>query len=611
MVYKKYDLTLRQAQALVSVAYWKNLVTVVRLSDLIGNMGVSFATLADHLEALQRQRYILTPQNRRPHNLSFKDEIVLTEGGEICANKIMQLIGASYKEDTPTSIFEKIRMNFRPKRAKGIQVDLFLNKVTKTASFSKAFAKLFVNNRSEPVLTSIAMYTDLDTQLSLIKTKNKKMYQLLSTAKLNLEIRNGRIASIAIPTAIRGTTRLSELQKVLTNSWSWMGTVSSRSIGRYWQEAMSLGLLQLNGDLVTSMKPTTIDTISWLASKTYFTFINTIPVSPKSALVLFRESFNFPTEEDLLNPENASVDLPWLRSIWNDMISKRDYIDTITDGLKIVRDYANVLQNYEGRIIPTTIVRRINAVPDLQIRFQGIMKQAADNKAAKILFIISAKPAISMYELYVELNKGKLQHKINLDELWEIIEILSRCNLIHLTNNRSITNDSTTLFSFIHVPVFDPKIEGKNETNAVFKSMRPYFLQRIKELFVTEEEREAIYLIFKGLMKDNYVDFERVRGEHGKTVAMKLSRFADSLEPFVKITNDSLGFSLDKETSGLNHIMMDSLMYSMLAHNEALGMYNQVISDLISKDRPWAKEIAADAKIITENLIQQNMKAWF
>lgn len=611
MVYKKYDLTLRQAQVLVSVAYWKNLVTVVRLSDLIGSIGVSFATLADHLEELQRQRYILTPQDRRPHNLSFKDEIVLTEGGEIRAKQIMQLIGASYKEDTPATIFEKIRTNFRPKRAKGFQVDLFFKRVTKTASFAKAFAKLFVNNRSEPVLTSIAMYTDLDTQLSLIKTQSTKRYRLLSTAKLNLEIRNGRIASIAIPTAIRGTTKQSELHKVLSDSWSWMGAVSSRSIGRYWQEAMSLGLLKLDGDLVRTMKPTTSDTISWLASKTYFTFINSIPVSPKSALVLFREAFNFPTEEDLLNPENASVDLPWLRSLWNDMISKRDYMSTVTDGLKIIRDYANVLQNYAGRIIPRTIVRRINAVPDLQTRFRGLMKQAEDNRAAKILFIITAKPAISLYQLYRELNKGKSQYKTSLDELWEIIEILTQCNLIHLTNNRSITNDSTTLFSFIHIPVFDSKMPNQDETNAVLKSMRPYLLQRIKELFVTEQEREAIYLIFRGLMKDNYVDFERVRGEYGKTVAMKLARFVDSLEPFVKISNDSLGFSLDKETSGLNHIVVDSLMYSMLAHNESLGMYNQVISDLVGKDKHWAKEIAADAKIITENLIQQNMKAWF
>jgi DNA-binding MarR family transcriptional regulator len=609
MVYKKYDLTLRQAQALVSIAYRKNLFSVVRLSDLIGDMGVGFATLADHLEELHNQRYILTPQDRRPHNLRFSDEITLTEGGEIRANKIMEMIGASYKDDNPTVIFEKVKANFQPKTAKGLQVDLWL-RPTKTASFAKAFEKLFNNNRSEPVLTSIAMYTDLDTQLSLIHNVDKDMYQLLSMAKLNLEIRNGRLASIAIPTAIRGTTQFSELGKVLTDSWSWMGTVSSRSVGRYWQEAMSIGLLQLNGNLITSMKPTAVDTISWLASKTYFTFTNTIPVTPKCALVLFRESFNFPTREDLLNPQNASVDLPWLRSIWDDMADKRDYVATVEDGLKIVKDYANLLQDWNGRIVPKTIVRRINAIPDVKVRFESIMKQASEFKAAKILFAISARPGISMSELLTELNKGKTD-KFTIDELWQIIDILAKNNLIHLANNRFVTSDSTTLYSFIHMPVFDSKMSGHAETNAVFKSMRPYFLQRIKELFVNEEEQQAIYHVFTGLMKDTFVDFEKVREEHGKTVSMKLLRLADSMEPFVRIDKDSLGFSLEKDTSGLNHILVDSLCYSMLTQNESLGMYNQVISDLIARDKPWATEIAAESKVIVEKLVQQNLKPWY
>jgi len=111
-------------------------------------------------------------------------------------------------------------------------------------------------------------------------------------------------------------------------------------------------------------------------------------------------------------------------------------------------------------------------------------------------------------------------------------------------------------------------------------------------------------------MGTNYVDFEKVRAEHGKTVAMKLLRLADSLEPFIKINKDSSGFSLDKETSGLNHILVDSLLYSMLTQNEALGMYNQVISDLVEKDKSWAKEIAEESKSIVDSLVQQNMKSW-
>jgi len=293
------------------------------------------------------------------------------------------------------------------------------------------------------------------------------------------------------------------------------------------------------------------------------------------------------------------------------MNQKRDYVDTITDGLRIVKDYANLLQIYEGRIVPTTIIRRINAIPDLKVRFQSLMKQADDNKAAKILFFISARPAISMFDLYCEMNKGKSQGKLSMNELWQIIGILSQCNLVHFANNRSIKSDSTTLFSFIHVPAFGSKMPKQEVTNAVFKSIRPYFLQRIKQLFASEEEQRAIYHIFTELMKNKYVDFECVREEHGKTVAMKILRLADSLEPFVRINEDSSGFSLDKETSGLNHILVDSLMYSMLTQNEALGMYNLTISDLVAKDKPWATEIAEGAKMIAEGLVQQHMKAWF
>jgi hypothetical protein len=40
-------------------------------------------------------------------------------------------------------------------------------------------------------------------------------------------------------------------------------------------------------------------------------------------------------------------------------------------------------------------------------------------------------------------------------------------------------------------------------------------------------------------------------------------------------------------------------------------MYNQVISDLIVRDKPWAEEIAEESKIIVENLVQQNLKQWY
>jgi DNA-binding MarR family transcriptional regulator len=41
---------------------------MVTLGELISDMGVAFATLANHLERLQKQGLISTPDNNRPHN---------------------------------------------------------------------------------------------------------------------------------------------------------------------------------------------------------------------------------------------------------------------------------------------------------------------------------------------------------------------------------------------------------------------------------------------------------------------------------------------------------------------------------------------------------------
>ena len=122
----------------------------------------------------------------------------------------------------------------------------------------------------------------------------------------------------------------------------------------------------------------------------------------------------------------------------------------------------------------------------------------------------------------------------------------------------------------------------------------------------------AVFAVLPYLFRKFFlVDFDEVGEEHGKTVSRKLLRLADTMEPFVRINDDSSGFNLEKSTSGLNHILVDSLCYSMLTQNESLGMYNNVISDLIKKDKPWAEEIAEESKIIVEQLVQQNLKQWY
>jgi len=591
---------LRQAQALISVAQRTHTLGNVKLADLITDMGVAFVTLADHLQALQREGYVQTPKDangeyRLPRNLGFQDEITITEQGKEVAKEIAESVKVSYADHTASSIFEKLKRSYEPK---WFQQNLF---GTKNSSFAKAFEELIDKNPSEPVLTTISMYTELDSQLSIMRTNNNDEYVELSRAKLNLEIRNGRLASIAIPTAIRNVTKLTYLKQMLRDSWSWTGAVSTTSIRRYWQEAMSLGLLQVVGNSVQSLKPTTTDTISWLAKKTHFTFINTIPTAPKCALVLFRESFRLPTEEALLNPQKADNPLEWLQFIWENMADKSDYVEAVEEALAILKDRANLLQEYENRIVPTTLIRKISSEPELALNFRTILKEK-DTITASILTAISAKPAISKSELRVDLNQ-KAKRKITEEEIEETTSLLAAKNLIHYARG------STKLFSFIHVPfIYSKKASDTKEANAVLRGMNPYLLQQVKELFCSDEERFAVVDIFKGLMKSKQVSFEAVDKEYGKTIERKLLHLAIDLNPFVSITEDHSCFILNQNNVGLNNIIINSLMYSAIARNDALDVYSTAISNLVEKDEPWYMEVAEESKTLVDDLIERNRK---
>lgn len=607
MVQKIDGLTLRQMQAICSIASRKNNFGSAKLTDLITDMGVSSGTLAGHLNALKKAGYIEIPEYRKnTRGLGFYDEIFITESGREYAQKIMKRINSTYN-DTPTQVFEKIKKIFEPKT---FQTNLFNE--TKTASFAKAFEKLVNQNPSEPVLTSIAMYTDLDSRLNLIRSKDKQKYKTLSSAKLNLEVRNGRLASIAIPTVMRGTTKLSELKQMLGDSWCWMGTVDAASNRRYWQEAMSLGLLQVRGDSLTSMKPTTIDTISWLASKTHYTFINTIPVAPKSSLVVFRESFAFPTEEDLLNPQKAEMELPWLNFIRDNINNKNDYTEAIKEGLMIIKDKANIVQEYEGKLIPNTIIRKINSNQDLKQSFDTILKQSESSITAKILLAITAKPAITISELHKTLKSRKSTQEIDIGQIKELVDILVARNLVQVSMSVSANENSTKLYSFTHLPYFTEKMAGSKETNAIVRSMKPYLLQRIEDLFVKPEEKDAVYNVFNQFMDKKEIYFDDIMSEYNnRTFHNKMLILANDLKPFVSLEDDFSGFRLNNENRGLNDLFINSIQFSILTQKESyesLGIYSQAMTDIIEKDKFQTEEIAEEAMNLANDITYQNMK---
>ena len=582
----------------------------VKIADLLADMGVAHATLADHLAALQRKWYIQTPKDengnqRPPRNLSSQDKITITKKGKKVAKTIMKSVDVSYNDYAPGAFFTRLKKSYEPK---WFQLNLF---GTKNSSFAKAFEELIDKNPSEPVLTTISMYTDLDSQLSLMRLSNIDEYVALSRAKLNLEIRNGRLASIAIPTAIRNRTKLTSLKQLLRNSWSWTGAVSSTSKRRYWDEATSLGLIQIVGNSVQSLKPNTTDTINWLAKKTHFTFINTIPTAPKCALVLFREAFRLPSEEDLLDPRNAD-NLEWLQFIWENMGDKSDYVEAVAEALTILKDRTNLLQEHEGSIVPTTLIRKISSEPELAINFNTMLKEK-NTKTSNILTAISAKPSISLAELRIDLNK-KAKNKFSKEDIEETIAFLASRNLVYLATSRSALKDSTKLFSFIHVPyLYSKKTNDTKEANAVLRGMNPYLLQQLKDLFSNEEERTAVINTLQHLMEIKEINFEDIGREYGKTVERKMLRFAFDLDPFTIIKDDYSGFVLNAQNAGLNNIVINSLIYSAIARNDALDVYTTAIENLVERDAQWHKDIAEESKILVDDLIEKNRKdlSWY
>lgn len=610
MVTKKHGLTLRQSQALVSVYQRTLSLGNVKIADLLADMGVAHATLADHLSALQRRWYIQTPKDengnqRPPRNLSSQDRITITEKGKRTAKTVMKAVDVSYKDYAPGAFFTRLKKSYEPK---WFQLNLF---GTKNSSFAKAFEELINKNPSEPVLTTIVMYTDLDSQLSLMRLRDKEEYVVLSRAKLNLEIRNGRLASIAIPTAIRNRTKLTSLKQLLRNSWSWTGAVSSTSKRRYWDEATSLGLIQIVGNSVQSLKPNTTDTINWLAKKTHFTFINTIPTAPKCALVLFREAFRLPSEEDLLDPRNAD-NLEWLQFIWENMGDKSDYVEAVAEGLTILKDRTSLLQEFEGSIVPTTLIRKISSEPELALNFRTMLKEK-NTKTSNILTAISAKPAISLAELRADLNK-KAKNKFSKEDIEETIASLAGRNLVYLATSRSALKSSTKLFSFIHVPyILSKKTNDTKEANAVLRGMNPFLLQQIKDLFSNEEERTAVINTLQRLMEIKEINFEDIGREYGKTVERKMLRFVFDLDPFASIKDDYSGFVLNAQNAGLNNIVINSLIYSAIARNDALDVYTTAIENLVERYTQWHKDIAEESKILVNDLIEKNRKdlSWY
>ena len=149
---------------------------------------------------------------------------------------------------------------------------------------------------------------------------------------------------------------------------------------------------------------------------------------------------------------------------------------------------------------------------------------------------------------------------------------------------------------------------NSREANSVVRSMKPYLIQRVQELFSLPEENSNLYNIFNDLNKNRTIIFDIVEKEYGGKFGRKLVVLATQMTPFVNVEKDYSGFSLNRSNIGLNDIMLNSLQYTMLTQNESLAMYNQAIADLVEKDRPLAAQVAIESKQIADDIIKNNIK---
>ncbi len=599
-------LTWRQKQTLLSI-HWrtKNFGTAT-FSDIVGDIGVAFITMSEHLHSLQEKGAVVKGE-KHTMNMDFDDKLELTEEGNNAANEELRKINSSIN-DPLDLIFDRLKTNYEKAghtRSTGFNLN--------SNSFSKAYTNLIKNkNLTEPVVTSIALYTELDSQLNFLRMnkvdgKLNPIYSSLTQHKLSTVIRTGRLSAIAIPIMLRGQVPQNEVRNILEDSWAWLNTVQNRQINRYMNEAASLGLIKQNAGVLSSLKPSATDIIYWLATKTGDAIINTTNPAPKASLIVYKESFNLPTVEQLLSPN--STNLEWAQQIYDD--TPRDiYTNSINDAIDILVNKAKVIDKLEDgdRLVPRTIYRQVNEGNDIKTAFDTILKFSDDenNAVATILLSIIANPGITIQGLH---NKIKSSSNIEFKQLESIISNLAGQGLIHIA--RSVYSkdlNTVKLYAFSHIPYFGNSDSSNNqnvaaEANAVIKGMEPWILSSIKDFFPSNDEKTGLYEVINYLLRKKEISFDEIEDKTSKTLSRKIGAWSYTLKPFIELDEN---FSLIKlPDSQLGVTILDTLQYSLLTANESMHVFNSVMSNFVSKDWNLMNKIDDDALVVKQAFLKK------
>lgn len=607
-------LTRRQIEVMTCIHLREHLYGNARFIDLVGDIGISSNTLVDHLDALAKREMIppspYKKRKTREPTYRYKNSagiIELTDLGKKNVQHVMGELNISIN-DPLISALSKIRDAQHIDTHQGTISEKKPSNLLRRArksEFSDAFNKLMQLqvNKTEPVISCIGMYTELDSQLGLLKTEDNETYLKLSKTKLNLPIRNGRIASLVIPVTLRQQMTVGQMATILERSWRWFDTVNDNTINRYVNESKAMGLIEMNAGLMKSCKPSTSGTMEWLSTKTLPTFLNALPNIPKAAIMTFRESFVYPTREDFLNPSRSGTDLEWAEQIYTEMNNKSIYKEIISDTLRIMVDQAKIMieDPESNRIVPRTILRRLNEGKDLYEAFHRLLGLADENPTAALLLIITAQPGITMDELYARMRRDK-QIDIKYEELNSAVDQMTKKGLIH-----TASGVYKRLWAFTQVPyVTQTGSSRKNEINAILKGINPSLLAKIEETMVEEVEKQALQNILERLTQKKMVEFDSLENEYGKGFSRKLIRLSDYLSPFVIIDQDFTGLKVANEQ--LSSIVLDITRYSILAGNDALGEYATLLSDLVRKDTDFKSQLLQSTESIEAEFLDRGMK---
>lgn len=574
----------------------------VRCYETLSDLGVSIGTLANHLHRLVKKGLVDNPPSGNARYLNYDEEVVLTKKGREKARRVMEEFG--FTMDNPisqiTRKLEKHKTSQRRKAGYGTVA-------TQISSFEKTFRELIEMNPTEPVLTSIAMYTELDSQLHELRRIDRKLYRLLSSHKLSLEIRNGRLASIAIPVVLKQQINQYDLDWMLGSSWSWMGTVNAKSLTRYIYEAIGLGLIKIEGNAVEGLKSSTTDTISWLAGKTSSTFLNVPATAPKASLIAFRETFNLPTKEELLNPRWSSVELNWASKVFDNFPDKMEYRSIMGEATDVLLHQTGIVKEHEnsGRLVPRSVIRRLEEAQEIKSYFDSIMKYSNEsNPTAAMLMLIIANPGITISHLHSELAQDKWWY-IKLDDIENIVHDLARYGLIHIAKSKFARKSPEKLYAFSHIPFFIGKSKGMSEVNAVLKGMNPYIISTITEI-MSLEERTALYDLFTKLLRNKEISIDEIESEYDKKFSRKVAYLSTLISPFTQQDDEfSRVHLLDSQ---LGNFLIDVAQYTLLTSNDALGIPAATFTDIISRYSNIRKELLESANLLVSDFVDRGIR---